>query len=201
MKNSTLSRERRVQWFHEARFGLFIHWGIHALMGRGEWAMFFERIPARDYAKLADRFRPKKVDADAWARLARDAGMKYMVLTARHHDGFCLFDSRVSEFTSVKTSARRDFVSEYVRACRQAGLKVGLYRGDRSRVFCKTLRILAAVSGWNSRGRSTNLPCTEAQDSGAPRGPVRVSIHSTVYGPSGTFNTTALQVAPLSQRM
>jgi alpha-L-fucosidase len=127
MKSKVLPAEKRLQWFHEARFGLFIHWGIHALMGRCEWTMLFEKIPVREYAKLADRFRPTKFDADAWARLAKDAGMKYMVLTTRHHDGFCLFDSKVSEFTSVKTAARRDFVAEYVRACRKAGLKVGLY--------------------------------------------------------------------------
>ena len=127
MKNHAFSYGQRMKWFHEARFGMFIHWGIHAVMGRCEWAMFFDRIPVREYAKLADRFQPKKFEADAWAQLARDAGMKYMVLGARHHDGFCLFDSKVSEFTSVKTAARRDFVAEYVRACRKAGLKVGLY--------------------------------------------------------------------------
>lgn len=127
MKKNVLSCEQRMQWFQQARFGMFIHWGLHALMGRCEWAMFFDKIPLREYAALADRFRPAKFDADAWARLAKDAGMKYMVLTTRHHDGFCLFDSKASEFTSVKTAARRDFVAEYVCACRKAGLKVGLY--------------------------------------------------------------------------
>lgn len=123
----TLSYNERLKWFHQARFGMFIHWGLYSLLGRGEWVMFQERIRPSDYARLAERFNPKKFDADAWAGLAAEAGMKYMVLTTRHHDGFCLFDSQVSDFTSVKTAARRDFVAEYVAACRRAGIKVGLY--------------------------------------------------------------------------
>lgn len=119
--------QSRLRWFHEARFGMFIHFGLYSLLERGEWVMFRERIPPADYARLADRFNPQRFDARAWARLAVEAGMKYMVLTTRHHDGFCLFDSQVSDFTSTKTAARRDFVAEYVTAAREAGLKVGLY--------------------------------------------------------------------------
>jgi alpha-L-fucosidase len=117
----------RLKWFHEARFGMFIHWGLYSLLERGEWSMFVERIPAAEYAKLAGRFDPQRFDADKWAGLAVEAGAKYVVLTTRHHDGFCLFDSQVSDFTSVKTRARRDFVAEYVRAARKAGLKIGFY--------------------------------------------------------------------------
>ncbi|MDP6379974.1 MAG: alpha-L-fucosidase [Phycisphaerae bacterium] len=117
----------RMKWFHKARFGMFIHWGLYSLLGRGEAVMFHERIPTADYARLAARFRPRKFDARRWAALAVEAGMKYMVLTTRHHDGFCLFDSKADDFNSVKTAARRDFVAEYVKACRGAGLKVGLY--------------------------------------------------------------------------
>ncbi|HOZ47061.1 MAG TPA: alpha-L-fucosidase [Candidatus Hydrogenedentes bacterium] len=124
---ATLTYEDRLAWFHEARFGLFIHWGLYSLLERGEWAMFQERIPRDDYAKLADRFRPKHFNPHAWAEMARDAGMKYAVLTTRHHDGFCLFDSQVSEFTAPKTAAKRDLVAEYVEAFRKAGLKVGFY--------------------------------------------------------------------------
>jgi len=119
--------EQRLRWFHQARFGMFIHWGLYSLLGRGEWVLFQERMKVADYARLAARFRPRRFDADAWAGLAAEAGMKYMVLTTRHHDGFCLFDSQVSDFTSVKTAARRDFVAEYAAACRRAGLKVGFY--------------------------------------------------------------------------
>ncbi len=117
----------RMRWFHQARFGMFIHWGLYSLGGRGEWAMYRERIPRDEYADLARRFNPGRFDPDAWADLAKAAGMKYMVLTSRHHDGFCLFDSQVSDFTAVKTAAGRDLFGEYVRACRKAGLKVGFY--------------------------------------------------------------------------
>jgi len=122
-----LSYAERMRWFHRARFGMFIHWGLYSIPGRGEWVMLRERVPRDDYADLARRFRPRRFDPDAWADLARAAGMRYMVLTTRHHDGFCLFDSAVSDFTSVKTAAGRDVVAEYVRACRRAGLKVGFY--------------------------------------------------------------------------
>ncbi len=115
--------QERMVWFKDSRFGMFVHWGLYAIPGRGEWVMFSEKIPAEEYARLADRFNPRRYDPDKWVALAKAAGMKYMVLTTRHHDGFCLFDSRVSDFTSVKTAARRDLVAEYVAACRRGGLK------------------------------------------------------------------------------
>ncbi len=121
------SYKERMKWFHQARFGLFIHWGLYSVLGRGEWAMFQERIPTDEYAKLANRFNPKKYDPNAWAKMAKDAGMKYAVLTTRHHDGFCLYDSQVSDFTAPKTAAKRDLVAEYVKAFKKAGLKVGFY--------------------------------------------------------------------------
>jgi len=127
MPTKKLTYEDRIKWFHEARFGLFIHWGLYSVLGRGEWAMFNERVPKEKYAKLASRFNPRKYDPKAWAQLAVDAGMKYAVLTTRHHDGFCLFDSQVSDYTSVKTAAKRDLVADYVKAFRKAGLKVGFY--------------------------------------------------------------------------
>ena len=127
MSPKEMTYEERLKWFHQARFGMFIHWGLYAIPSRGEWVMHVERIPKEEYALLAKRFNPRRLDADAWAGLAKEAGAKYMVLTTRHHDGFCLFDSKVSDFTSVKTAAKRDFVAEYVRAVRKAGLKVGFY--------------------------------------------------------------------------
>ena len=108
-----------MQWWRDARYGMFVHWGLYSIPGRGEWLMWDERIPFSEYKKLADEFDPKHFDADAWAACARDAGMKYMVFTARHHDGFCLFDSHVSDSTSVNTRVKRDFVAEYVAACRK----------------------------------------------------------------------------------
>lgn len=127
MKTKPLSYEQRMKWFHEARFGMFIHWGLYALTGRGEWTMNLERMKTADYAKLASKFKPTRFDANAWAAAARNAGMKYVVLTTRHHDGFCLWHSQVSDFTSVRSAAKRDFVAEYVTACRKAGLKIGFY--------------------------------------------------------------------------
>jgi len=117
----------RLKWWVEARFGMFIHWGLYAIPARGEWVMYCERIPKREYARLASRFNPSRFNADDWVALAKEAGMRYMVLTTRHHDGFCLWDSKVSDFTSAKTAAERDFVAEYVDACRRAGMRVGFY--------------------------------------------------------------------------
>jgi alpha-L-fucosidase len=108
----------RLKWWVEARFGMFIHWGLYAIPARGEWVMYQERIPKAEYARLAQKFKPIRYDADKWVALAQTAGMRYMVLTSRHHDGFSLFDSKVSDFTSVKTAAKRDLVGEYVDACR-----------------------------------------------------------------------------------
>ncbi len=117
--------------FQQDRFGMFLHWGCYAQLGKGEWNMFYERTPVKEYAKLAATFNPKSFAPRQWARVAKDAGMRYMILTARHHDGFCLFDSKVSDFTSVKCSpGHRDYVAEYVEACRESGLKVGLYYSE-----------------------------------------------------------------------
>jgi len=117
----------RMKWWVESRFGMFIHWGLYSIPGRGEWLMYNERIPKGEYARLSDKFHPSRFDADKWVSLAKEAGMRYMVLTTRHHDGFSLWDSRVSDFTSMKTAAKRDFVAEYVDACRKRGMRIGLY--------------------------------------------------------------------------
>lgn len=122
MKNSQDS------WFNEARFGMFIHWGPYSVAGRGEWLANRENIPQAEYAeKYAAAFCAEKYDPAEWARIARDAGMKYAVLTTRHHDGFCLWDTRTTDFNSVKIGAHRDLVAEYVKAMRAAGLRVGFY--------------------------------------------------------------------------
>ena len=119
--------DARMKWWRDARFGMFIHFGLYAIPGRGEWVQWNEQIPVEEYAKLADQFNPTNYNPDTWVEIAKAAGMKYMVLTARHHDGFCLFDDSTNNFTSVKTAAHRDFVAEYVKAVRKAGLRVGLY--------------------------------------------------------------------------
>lgn len=119
-------RDARLAWWREARFGMFIHFGLYAIPGRGEWVQWNEQIPNEDYARLADEFNPTTGPA-AWIEVAKAAGMKYIVLTARHHDGFCLFDDGTNGFTTVKTAAGRDLIKEYVAAVREAGLGVGLY--------------------------------------------------------------------------
>jgi len=117
-------RAARLRWFHQARFGMFIHWGLYSIPARGEWVRLNERIPMEEYDALADSFAPESFDAERWVRLAAQGGARYMMLTTRHHDGFCLFDSRASEFTSVKRAAGRDFVADYVAACRRAGMRM-----------------------------------------------------------------------------
>jgi len=121
------AKEELGAWFNEVRLGLFIHWGIYALLGRGEQVLFRERLTPSQYRKLADEFTAPAFDADEWAALAADAGMRYMVLTSKHHDGFCLFDSPGTDYCSVRTAAGRDLIAEYTEACRKAGLRVGIY--------------------------------------------------------------------------
>jgi len=121
------ARRDRTRWFLSDRFGMFIHWGLYAIPARGEWVRSVERISNEDYQKYFDEFNPCDYRPTVWARMARNAGMKYAVLTAKHHDGFCLFDSRFTEYKSTNTRAKRDLVREFVEAFRAEGLKVGLY--------------------------------------------------------------------------
>jgi len=127
MKTKKTTDKTKNSWFSRARFGVFIHWGLYSIPAVGEWTLLNQHIPFQDYRKLADQFNPKGFSPRSWAKLAKQAGAQYMVFTTRHHDGFSLFDSQVSDFTSVKTAAERDFVAEYCKACRDEGLKVGLY--------------------------------------------------------------------------
>ena len=117
----------RLSWWQEARFGMFIHWGIYAVPARGEWVRSVERISVEDYQQFFDEFDPVDYDPREWANLARHAGMKYAVLTAKHHDGFCLFDTKQGDYKATNTPAKRDLIKEYVEAFRNAGLKVGFY--------------------------------------------------------------------------
>ncbi|HEY5467181.1 MAG TPA: alpha-L-fucosidase [Clostridia bacterium] len=118
---------RRSDWFRQDRFGMFIHWGIYAAPARGEWVRSVERIANEGYQPYFDTFDPVDFDPKKWARAARDAGMKYAVMTAKHHDGFCLFDSALTDYKATNTPAGRDLVREYLDAFRAEGLKVGLY--------------------------------------------------------------------------
>lgn len=120
-------RARRMKWWHEAKFGMFVHWGLYSVRGRHEWVMENEGIPVAEYEQLATRFNPKKDAARDWARLAKRAGMKYMVMTTKHHEGFCLFDTKTTSYNAAKRAAGRDLVREYVDAARGEGLRVGFY--------------------------------------------------------------------------
>ncbi len=117
----------RSEWFRRDRFGMFIHWGIYSIPARGEWVRGNEKLSDELYMSYFNQFNPTAYDPREWARLAREAGMKYAVMTAKHHDGFCLFDSALTDFKATNTPAGRDLVREYLDAFRAEGLKVGLY--------------------------------------------------------------------------
>lgn len=114
-------------WFSEARFGLFMHYGLYSLLGRGEWVMYHEKIPIADYEPLKDQFTAEKFDADYITDLALEAGMRYVNLTARHHDGFCLFDTKTTDYNSVQSPAKRDLIGELAEQCRKKGLGCFFY--------------------------------------------------------------------------
>ncbi len=116
-----------IERFRNNRFGMFIHYGLYSILNRREWAMYYERIPVAEYRKLADQFHPDTLDVADWVKLAKKTGMKYICLTTRHHDGFCLFDTALTDYNSVKTAAKRDFVREFVEACRAHGIRPALY--------------------------------------------------------------------------
>ena len=113
--------------YFTARFGMFIHWGLYAIPARGEWMRHFEEMPSDEYDKYMDEFTAKDCDIRQWVNLAKEAGMKYVVFTAKHHDGFCLFDTKYTDFNSMNAPCRRDFVKEFTDAVRAEGLKVGIY--------------------------------------------------------------------------
>ena len=121
------TQEDRLKWFRDARFGMFIHWGLYAQLGRHEWAMNLERIPVKEYERLADSWRVGPWPARRWAALAKEAGQRYMVMTTKHHEGFCLFGSELTSYNAVRRGPKRDLVAEYVEAARAEGLKVGFY--------------------------------------------------------------------------
>lgn len=157
-------REERLRWFREARFGMFIHWGVYAVpagtwQGRpagAEWIMNRAKISRTDYRALARQFTAAKYDPQAWVALAQEAGMKYVVLTAKHHDGFTLYDSAYSDWNAVKSSAAgRDLIRPLADAARAAGLKFGLYYSQSQ--------------DWNNRGGGTgrDAPWDDAQKEGS----------------------------------
>src|SRR6266498_1831039 len=132
------AREKRLEWFREAKYGMFIHWGLYAIpagewkgqrcLGLGEWLMNRCQVPVKDYEKLAGQFNPVKYNADQWVQLAQDAGMKYIVITSKHHDGFAMFKSKASAYNIVDaTPFKRDILKELADACARGGIRLGFY--------------------------------------------------------------------------
>lgn len=121
------SRKRRMQWWMDAKFGMFIHWGLYSIIGHQEWVVESEGVPIPQYEILAKHFKPKPNAAREWARLAKAAGQKYMVLTTKHHEGFCLWDTKLTDYCAMKQGPGRDLVREFVDAARAEGLRVGFY--------------------------------------------------------------------------
>ena len=121
------TRDERMAWWRDARFGVFVHFGLYAQLGRNEWAQTTENIPVEEYERLADTFAPKPGAPREWAKLAKAAGAKYMVMTTRHHEGFSLWDSKANPYNSVNYGPHRDIVREFVDACREFDLKIGFY--------------------------------------------------------------------------
>ena len=137
-RETPAQRDARMAWWREARFGMFIHWGPYAvpagtyrgqrIAGIGEWIMQRASIPIPEYEQFARQFNPTKFDAEEWVRLAKEAGMKYIIITSKHHDGFAIFDSKVSDYDIVDfTPFRRDPLKELAEAARRHGLKLGFY--------------------------------------------------------------------------
>ena len=132
------AREKRLEWFREAKYGMFIHWGLYAIpagewkgqrcLGLGEWLMNRCKVPVRDYEQLTRQFNPVKYEPDAWVQLAQDAGMKYIVITAKHHDGFALFKSAASPYNVVDaTPYKKDILKQLADACAKRGMRLGFY--------------------------------------------------------------------------
>ncbi|MHC5023159.1 MAG: alpha-L-fucosidase [Planctomycetota bacterium] len=128
-------RDDRLDWWRDARFGLFIHWGLYAIpagewkgsTNHAEWILTTAQIPVAEYEQFTGQFNPVKFDADAWVRMAKDAGMKYIVITSKHHDGFCLFDSAHTDYDVMSTPFKRDIMAELADACRREGLRMCWY--------------------------------------------------------------------------
>jgi alpha-L-fucosidase len=117
-----------LKWFQDARFSMFIHWGLYSILARGEWVMHQEKIPVPEYKALMQQFKPVKFNADEWVSIAADAGQRYIVITSRHHDGFSMYDTALSDYKVTRTPFRRDPLRELADACaRRSDIKLGFY--------------------------------------------------------------------------
>jgi len=120
-------KTQRLEWWTDARFGMFIHWGIYSLPARGEWVKTNERLTTEEYRKYSEIFNPDLYNPHEWARIAKNAGMKYAIITTKHHDGFCLFDSEYTDFDVMNTPYGKDLIKEWVKAFHSEGLGIGFY--------------------------------------------------------------------------
>mgnify|MGYP001811279660 CR=1 FL=1 len=169
--------QEHLRWFREAAYGMFIHWGLFSVYKRGECFMSYTRMPMDEYARAADALRPRADFAVQWARLAKRAGMQYVVFTTKHEDGFCNWDSALTDFTSARSGARRDYVREVTDAFRAEGLRIGLYHAP-SDYYHDTPRLLPA---------------------GAPRTPEQAQARKQrssrklgmIFSPSSSINRTS----------
>src|SRR5256714_3352389 len=136
--DSPEARQARLAWFKQAKYGMFIHWGLYAIPagewkgkqipGLGEWIMNRAKIPVKEYEQLAAQFNPVKFNAEEWAQMAQDAGMKYLTITSKHHDGFAMFKSKASAYNIVDaTPFKRDVLKKLADACAKSGMRLGFY--------------------------------------------------------------------------
>jgi len=130
-----LDKDTRMKWWREAKFGMFIHWGLYAIpagewngqTNHAEWIRTTAQIPIDVYEKFVDKFNPVKFDAIEWVKTAKNAGMKYIVITSKHHDGFCLFDSKYTDFDVMSTPYGKDILKQLAEACHRHGIKICWY--------------------------------------------------------------------------
>ncbi|SNZ01501.1 alpha-L-fucosidase [Flagellimonas pacifica] len=116
------------EWFQDAKFGMFVHWGVYSILGDGEWVMQTQNIPVKAYEKLPTFFNPIEYNAKEWVKMAKDAGMKYITITSRHHDGFSMFDTKVTDYDIVDgTPYGKDVLKDLAEACRAEGVKLFFY--------------------------------------------------------------------------
>ena len=121
------SKADRVQWFRDAKFGMFIHWGVYSMLGYHEWVRHLCQIPLSEYRYYVDNFNPVKFNPDEWVDLAKDAGMKYMVITSKHHDGFCIFDSKMTDYSIMHSKYGKDALGMLAKSCQKKGMPLGFY--------------------------------------------------------------------------
>ncbi|MBC7188176.1 MAG: alpha-L-fucosidase [Calditrichaeota bacterium] len=179
-------RDARMHWWREARFGLFIHWGLYAIPAgewqgnteHGEWILHTAQIPLEQYEQFLHQFNPVKFDADQWVRLAKEAGMRYIVITSKHHDGFCLFDSKHTDYDVMSTPFKRDIMRELAEACAKHGLKICWYH---------------SIMDWHHPDYLPRRPWEKRPAAGADFARYRQYLHGQVtelltnYGPIGVM--------------